>query len=342
MANIIAPPTLNSGSTLSVVSGTVSFDLVSGSPSVGSNVAITVNSGATLQLAGTVSALSNAANPTTNLANVITHGTGTLLVTGPNQSVGTVTGDSSSNDAGATVYTGSTVVGNGSSPAELTAKQILQDTLTINAGSTVTIAPSAGSRAAHHRFLERNSSAASSNASADGSSDSDSSSDPFTAIQAAIASGSISSATGQRLENRIAAIEQLAATNPGLDASLLESRVLAALPSSSILHSTNVSTLADTGSGLFAADSSWFGTGTSGLGGTFAPAASFSGSPTAVPEPRRSCSPLWPESAWPWQHADEPVVKQSQSNSSRDRSSAGRFCTADHECAARGGPPGAT
>ena len=35
---------------------------------------------------------------------------------------------------------------------------------------------------------------------------------------------------GQQLENRIAAIERLAATDPGLDVSLLEDRVLAALP----------------------------------------------------------------------------------------------------------------
>ena len=87
------------------------------------------------------------------------------------------------------------------------------------------------------------------------------------------------------MENRIAAIERLAATDPGLDVSLLESRVLAALPSSSILPSTDASPLADTGSGLLAADSSAFGSGSSGAGGTFAPAASFSGSPAAVPEP---------------------------------------------------------
>ena len=48
----------------------------------------------------------------------------------------------SSNTDGATVYTGSTVVGNGGSAAQLTATQILQNTLTIDAGSTVTIAPS--------------------------------------------------------------------------------------------------------------------------------------------------------------------------------------------------------
>ena len=41
-----------------------------------------------------------------------------------------------------TVYSGNTTVGDGTNAANLTATQILQNTLTINAGSTVTIAPS--------------------------------------------------------------------------------------------------------------------------------------------------------------------------------------------------------
>ena len=82
-------------------------------------------------------------------------------------------------------------------------------------------------------------------------------SDPFTAIQSAIASGAISSTTGQVLENRIAAIERLAAVDPGLDASLLESRVLAALPSAA----ADSSPIVDAGSGLFALDSSALGSG---------------------------------------------------------------------------------
>jgi hypothetical protein len=66
-----------------------------------------------------------------------------------------------------------------------------------------------------------------------------SNSDPIAAIQAAIASGSISSLKGQQLENRIAAIERLAATDPGLDMSQLESAVLAALPAP-VAPTTNV------------------------------------------------------------------------------------------------------
>jgi hypothetical protein len=61
-------------------------------------------------------------------------------------------------------------------------------------------------------------------------SDSDSGNDALAAIQGAVASGSISSVKGQQLENRIAAIERLAATDPGLDVNLLENDVLAALP----------------------------------------------------------------------------------------------------------------
>ena len=113
----------------------------------------------------------------------------------------------------------------------------------------------------------------------------DSSSDPFTAIQAAIASGAISSTTGQVLENRIAAIERLAATDPGLDANLLESRVLAVLHASSSPMADSSPT-ADGGSSLLALDSSAIGSGSaSSAGAVFAPGASFSGSPAAVPEP---------------------------------------------------------
>jgi hypothetical protein len=289
MANIIAAPTtLNTGSALSIASGTVSFDLVAGSPVVGSGVSVVVNSGATLQLAGTVSALSDSTNPTTNLANVITHGTGTLLVTGTNQSVGTATGDASSNADGATVYTGSTVVGNGSA-AQLTATQILQNTLTINAGSTVTIAPSGAGMSAVAAGDSAPASGApivSGEALAVGSSGgSTDSSDPFVAIQVAIQSGAISSAAGKRLENRLAATERLGATDPSLDVSLLESRILAAIPSSSIMPSTDSSSLGETNSELLAAGRSDFSPSSTDATAAFAPTTGLSGSPAAVPEP---------------------------------------------------------
>jgi hypothetical protein len=197
-----------------------------------------------------------------------------------------VSGDASSN-AGATVYSGRTVVGSGSGAAQLTAAQILQNTLTINAGSTVTILPSGPGMSA---VAASDSSTAASSvvpAASAPSSDSsaDSSSDPFLAIQAAIASGAISSVKGEQLENRIAAIERLAATDPGLDVSLLENRVLSSLPSS-IWTSADAASLVEIGSGLLTVDSSTFASGSSGASAAFAPSAGFDGgSPAAVPEP---------------------------------------------------------
>ena len=188
------------------------------------------------------------------------------------------------NGVPATVYAGNTTVGDGTNVASLTATQILQNTLTINANSTVTIAPSGGSMmAVATAGASSASAAASSAASADSSGDS--SSDPLLAIQAAIASVSISGAAGHRLESRIAAIERLATTDPGLDVGLLENRVLAALPSSSIVPTIDSAPLSDSGSGLLAADTSAFGTGSSGATAAFASGASFGGSPAAVPEP---------------------------------------------------------
>jgi autotransporter-associated beta strand protein len=245
------------------------------------STAITVGVGSTLQLAGTTNALPDAANIVTTGGGPGSDGA-VALSGAASESIGTITGDSSVNTDRAQVYTGATTVGDGSSAANLTATQILQNTLTINANSTVTIAPSAGAGGGVVPAAS-GASAASSTASAD--SGSDTSRDPFTAIEDAVASGSISSVKGQQLENRIAAIKRLAATDPALDASRLASEVLAALPSSSILPSTDASPLADTGSGLLTADGSAFGTGSSGSDGTLALAASFSGNPAAVPEP---------------------------------------------------------
>ena len=137
-------PVLNSGSSLVVSTGTLRLNNTTPGTgaSIGSNVTATIASGATLQLAGTVSALSDATTPA-SVANVVVQGSGNLLVTGTGQSVGTVIGDLTSQPDAPTTYSGSTVVGDGNNPASLTVTQILQDTLTINAGSTVTLRPSA-------------------------------------------------------------------------------------------------------------------------------------------------------------------------------------------------------
>ena len=259
---ISGAPTLNDGSSISVNSGTLAFTnsaaaTINGSPTV------SVASGATLQLAGSAAALSSAVN-------ITTHGSGSAgdgaltLVGNTTQTVGIVSGDTLSGTV--TAYSGNTTVGDGTNVANLTATQILQNTLTINAGSTVTIAPSGSG-------IEMDAQAVSGVALAAGSSDSssDSSSDPFTAIQAAIANGSISSVKGQQLENRIAAIERLAATDPGLDVSLLEDRVLAAIPSSSVWSSSGSAPLVETGSGLLAVDSSTSDSSSGSAAAAFAP-----------------------------------------------------------------------
>ena len=223
----LASPNTYTGST-TINSGTLQID--SGA-SIAHTSSVSIAAGGTLQLAGTTGAL-----PST--VNIATHGTGSngdgaLVLTGAaTETVGTISGDTHQITDGSqqvTVYSGNTTVGDGNNAASLTATQILQNTLTINAGSTVTIAPSGSGIPTD--AVAAASSVATSDSTADSDSSSDSSSDPFTAIQAAIASGSISSAKGQQLENRIAAIERLAATDPGLDVSLLEDRVLAALPS---------------------------------------------------------------------------------------------------------------
>jgi autotransporter-associated beta strand protein len=272
---------LAASSGVTVNSGTVQLNVASAS-TLGIGDTATVAAGATLQLAGSVSALSDSKSG--NLANVFTQGTGStsggaLSITGAtSQTVGTLSGASSAN-GGATIYAGNTTVGDGTHVAKLTAKQILQNTLTINASSTVTIAPSASGTMAVATASGATAAAGVSLTPAD------SSSDPFSAIQNAISSGAISSATGQGLENRVAAIERLATTDPALDVSLLESRVLAALSSSSILPSADSSPMADPDSGMLAMDCGTLGWASSGAIAAFAPGADFGGSPAAVPEP---------------------------------------------------------
>jgi autotransporter-associated beta strand protein len=280
---ISGAPSLGSLSSVAVNSGTLAFTN-STAATVGSNGAsVSVASGATLQLSGSAAALSSTVNITT--AGTGSSGDGALVLSGATtQTVGIVSGTALSGSV--TTYAGNTTVGDGTNAANLTATQILQNTLTINAGSTVTIAPSgSGMMDTDSAATAVVASSAAASGAAAVSTSSDVSSDPFTAIQAAIASGSISSIKGAQLENRIAAIERLAATDPGLDVSLLEDRVLASLPATSVLPSTDSSPLGETGSGLLSVDS---GTSSSASGGAtfaFAPAAGFGGSPAAVPEP---------------------------------------------------------
>jgi sugar lactone lactonase YvrE len=284
MIAISGAPTLAAGSQLNLHAGTLSFNITNGSTAaIGSGVSVAVAAGATLQLAGSVSPLSDISAIMPSSGNLVTvANSGTLQVTGSNQSVGVVTGSVTGPIGSPTTYDGDTVVGDGTSAASLTATQILQNTLTINAGSTVTISPSSPGT------VTMDSSAAATTEVAPTAVEGSSvfNSDPLAAIQAAIASGAIGSATGLRLENRLAAIERLATKHPGLDAGLLESHVLAALPSAA-LSSASPSLLDQSASDLLDADLSGLdftssqGTATA----AFSSSTDFGDGPTAVPEP---------------------------------------------------------
>jgi len=110
---ITSPPALGAGSKLSVTSGKLRFDVASGAPSVGTGVTATIEAGATLELAGTVSALSSSA-ARVNIVNDNT--TAGILVTGKNQEVGAIAG------------AGSLTIAAG---AALTADHIVQSALVI-------------------------------------------------------------------------------------------------------------------------------------------------------------------------------------------------------------------
>jgi fibronectin-binding autotransporter adhesin len=129
-AEISGPPTLGAGSTVVVSAGTLRFALTSGA-TVGAGVQAAVNGSATLELAGTASALSSGVHR----ANIVNNSAAPagLLASGTNQQVGFING------------AGNTQVNAGS---DLTANHIIQTSLVIGgtAGSPslVTIAASDG------------------------------------------------------------------------------------------------------------------------------------------------------------------------------------------------------
>jgi len=122
-----APLSLGNQSAIQVNNGTLRLKIASGSPTIGSGATATVAAGATLELAGSNATLGPAVNITNNSTNATTGG---LYVSGTNQFVGTIGG------------TGNTVVGTATVAGSLTAYQIVQNSLTIGSGSTVTLAPS--------------------------------------------------------------------------------------------------------------------------------------------------------------------------------------------------------
>jgi uncharacterized protein YjbI with pentapeptide repeats len=81
--------TLGNGSALTVSGGTLRFTLTSGSPTIGTGVTAVVSSGATLELAGSVSALANGANRVNITNNSNAPG---ILVSGTHRQVGNIDG----------------------------------------------------------------------------------------------------------------------------------------------------------------------------------------------------------------------------------------------------------
>ena len=289
---ISGAPSFGGGNTVTVSSGTLAF--TNSTPAtVSGSVSVTVAAGATLQLAGSASALSqgsNAANITTNSGGGSSSDGAVVLSGATTQTVGIVSGQTVTSSPA--TYSGSTTVGDGTNAANLSATQILQNSLVINAGSTVTILPSgSNTQTAQPASGAAATVAAASEASGSdvSGSSSDSSVDPFTAIQAAIASGSISNATGQVLKNRIAAIERLASVDPGLNVSLLEDRVLAVLPTSAGWSSDNAAAPMESDSGLLAADESASGSSTGGQAAEFSANTGYGSNVAPVPEPTTLC-----------------------------------------------------
>lgn len=91
---VAGPPTLGNGSSIAVNGGTLKFNVTTSPANIGTSVTATVAAGATLELAGSVSALSSTSSPSArvNVANYSTVTGGGLLVTGTNQQVGAITG----------------------------------------------------------------------------------------------------------------------------------------------------------------------------------------------------------------------------------------------------------
>ncbi len=132
--DITAAPTLNSKSALSVTDGILKFDIVSSTPSIGTGVTATVAGGATLELAGSVSALASGGGAPAPAGRVgITNDSSAagIVVSGTNQQVGNIDGS------------GVTRINAGS---DLTADHIVQNGLVIGGSAAapgkVTIAAS--------------------------------------------------------------------------------------------------------------------------------------------------------------------------------------------------------
>ncbi len=117
---IQSAPTLEDGSTIQVRGGRLRFNVTAGAAMIGTGVTAIISSGATLELAGSVSAMSSGSNHV-SILNDGAASQGGLLVSGQDQRVGSITGS------------GTTVVTDG---ASLIADRIVQQALTIGGSAT--------------------------------------------------------------------------------------------------------------------------------------------------------------------------------------------------------------
>jgi sulfatase modifying factor 1 len=113
-------PTLNHNSNLNLAAGALRFNVNEGPASIGTGVTVRIASGATLELAGSIAALSSGSDRVGVINDSKQGSGGMLLVSGTNQQVGAIDG------------TGDTVVNDGS---DLTANHIIQSALVIGGSS---------------------------------------------------------------------------------------------------------------------------------------------------------------------------------------------------------------
>jgi fibronectin-binding autotransporter adhesin len=88
---VTGTPTLSNNASIQVTRGTLRFNVSSGAANIGTGVTLTVAPGATLELAGSVSALSSSAGNRADILNNSSAPAG-LLVSGTNQEVGSING----------------------------------------------------------------------------------------------------------------------------------------------------------------------------------------------------------------------------------------------------------
>lgn len=264
---------------LQIASGAVQLNPAS-TTTIGSGVTVTVASGATLQLAGTVSALSNASTATAaNIANG-----GTLSVLGVAETVATISG------------AGQTVVQPG---ANLSANQIMQTALIVGADSIVTIEPTGSmssgvtgesSESADSAAIGASPGVASpSSASNSGGSASADAVDPFIAIEATILADNRS---GSVASDSAAIVASLAAAESQFDLATLDNPALSAeyeylsLQSGSSLSEVTLGRRAMIDKSIWNLENPPAVENDNGLNGTLDSAAvGDAGSPAAVPEP---------------------------------------------------------